>query len=89
MRRTLRVQLRSHRGHWMDVRDAGGGAWAILIYRQGVAGGGPLEALRTDQPLGLPELIREAKQVIDRAIGPALPADRSGAARLHAAPPPG
>jgi hypothetical protein len=75
MARPIRLQLRTYRGHRLELRDDGETGWTVAIYP--VHGGALPEVLRDGAPKGLAALLAEAERRVDRRLdgepkGPAL-----------------
>jgi hypothetical protein len=70
MTRSTTVQVRTYRGHRLEVRDDGGDGWIVSIYL--VKGGALPEALRNSVPNGLATLLAEAERRVDRRLDGAL-----------------
>jgi hypothetical protein len=66
MRRSTPLEVRTYRGHRLEVRDDGDDGWIVAIY---VVGGGALpEVLRSSVPKGVAGLLVEAKRRVDRRL---------------------
>jgi hypothetical protein len=70
MTRSTTVEVRTYRGHRLEVRDDGGDGWIVSIYP--VAGGALPEAIRNSIPNGLATLLAEAEQRVDWRLNDAL-----------------
>ena len=67
-----RVGVHTYRAHRLEVVDDGGTGWTVTIYGLGTASDDRPAMrgvrLRNAVPNGLPMLIEEAKQQVDRAL---------------------
>ena len=70
MTRPTTVQVRTYRGHRLEVRDDGGEGWTVAVYPS--RGGAPPEVLRNGVPKGLATLLAEARRRVDRRLDVAL-----------------
>ena len=72
MARPTAVQVRTYRGHRLELRDDGGTGWTVAVHPpgggQGGDGGAPAEVLRNSVPNGLAALLAEAERRVDRRL---------------------
>jgi hypothetical protein len=66
MTRPTTVEVRTHRGHRLEVRDDGGEGWIVAVHPP--RGGAPPEVLRNGVPNGLAALLAEARRRVDRRL---------------------
>jgi hypothetical protein len=66
-RPTVPVQVRTYRGHRLELRDDGGTGWTVAVHPPG-GDGGPTDMLRNSVPNGLTALLAEAKHRVDRRL---------------------
>ena len=64
MRRPITVEVRTYRGHQLQLCDDAGDGWILAIYPP--HGGASPEMLRTGVPNGLTTLLAAAEQCVDR-----------------------
>ena len=67
MARSSGVQVRTYRGHKLELRDDGGTGWTVAIHPP-PGGDAPTETLRNRMPLGLGGLLAEARRRVDRRL---------------------
>lgn len=66
MARPIRLQLRTYRGHRLELRDDGEAGWTVAIHP--LRGGAAPEVLRDGVPTGLAALLAEAQRRVDRLL---------------------
>ena len=68
MARPTTVQVRTYRGHRLELRDDGGTGWTVAVHPPGGDDGAPPVVLRNSVPNGLAALLAEAKRRVDRRL---------------------
>lgn len=68
MPRQYVVDVRSYRGHRLEVQDDGGDGWRVVVHAPRGARVPSVETLRNSVPGGLGELLGEARRRVDRRL---------------------